>query len=136
MGIAGGVESMSNGNMMDAVNPNLISEQVFENELAQNCLMPMGITSENVAKEFGVDRATQDKMAFESHQKAALSQKNGWSKTEITPYKTIVKDEKGEQKEVIVDKDDGCRPETTVAGLGKLKPAFSKDGTTTAGNSS
>jgi acetyl-CoA acyltransferase 1 len=57
MGIAGGVETMSNGNMMDAVNPNLLSEQVFENEKAQNCLMPMGITSENVAKEFGVDRA-------------------------------------------------------------------------------
>ncbi len=67
MGIAGGVETMSNGNMMDAVNPNLLSEQVFENELAQNCLMPMGITSENVAKEFGVDRATQDQLAFESH---------------------------------------------------------------------
>ena len=57
MGIAGGVETMSNGNMMDAVNPNLLSEQVFENEKAQNCLMPMGITSENVAKEFNVDRA-------------------------------------------------------------------------------
>lgn len=60
MGIGGGVETMSNGNMMDAVNPNLLSEQVFENELAQNCLMPMGITSENVAAEFGIDRATQD----------------------------------------------------------------------------
>lgn len=58
MGIAGGVESMSNGNMMDAINPNLISEAVFANEFAQNCLMPMGITSENVAKEFGVDRIT------------------------------------------------------------------------------
>jgi len=67
MGIAGGVETMSNGNMMDAVNANLLSEQVFENEKAQNCLMPMGITSENVAKEFGVDRATQDQLAFESH---------------------------------------------------------------------
>lgn len=60
MGIAGGVESMSNGNMMDAVNPNLLSEEVFSNELAQNCLMPMGITSENVATDFGVDRASQD----------------------------------------------------------------------------
>jgi acetyl-CoA acyltransferase 1 len=47
-----------------------------------------------------------------------------------------VKDDKGDLKEVLVDKDDGCRPETTVAGLAKLKPAFQKDGTTTAGNSS
>ena len=51
MGIAGGVESMSNGNMMDAVNPNLLGEEVFACEKAQNCLMPMGITSENVAAE-------------------------------------------------------------------------------------
>jgi len=56
MGIGGGVETMSNGNMMDAVNPNLLSEQVFEHELASNCMMPMGITSENVAAEFGVTR--------------------------------------------------------------------------------
>ena len=67
MGIAGGAETMSNGNMMDAVNPSLLSEEVFENEKAQNCLMPMGITSENVAAEFGVDRAAQDQLAFESH---------------------------------------------------------------------
>ena len=60
MGIAGGVESMSNGNLMDAVNPNLLGEEVFACEKAQNCLMPMGITSENVAAEFGVDRASQD----------------------------------------------------------------------------
>jgi acetyl-CoA acyltransferase 1 len=72
--------------------------------------MPMGITSENVAEEFGVDRATQDQMAFESHQKAAISLKNGWSKSEITPYTTTVKDKDGELKEVLVDNDDGCRP--------------------------
>ena len=137
MGIGGGVETMSNGNMMDAVNPNLLSEQVFENELAQNCLMPMGITSENVAKQFGVDRATQDAMAVESHRKAANAQKQGWAQSEITPYKTFVKDDKGEQQEVLVDKDDGVRANTTIEGLAKLKPAFDKKaGTTTAGNSS
>ena len=63
IGIGGGFESMSNANMMDQVNPNLLGEEVFENEAANNCLMPMGITSENVAAEFGVDRATQDAMA-------------------------------------------------------------------------
>merc|ERR1712227_921173 len=68
--------------------------------------------------------------------KAANANKQGWAQKEITPYKTFVQDKDGEQKEVLVDRDDGCRPETTVAGLGKLKPAFQKGGSTTAGNSS
>ena len=63
-------------------------------------------------------------MAFESHQKAARAQKEGWAKKEITPYKTFIKDKEGNQKEVLVDNDDGCRPETTVESLSKLKPAF------------
>lgn len=84
-------------------------ESVFENKKAADCLMPMGITSENVAKTFGVDRAAQDKLAFESHQKAAHAQKQGWFKDEITPYKTTVK-EKDELKEIMVDADDGIRP--------------------------
>ena len=76
-------------------------------------------------------------MAFESHQKAAHAQKMGWSHTEITPYKIVVKDKKGIEKEVFVDRDDGCRPQTTLATLDKLRLAFKKDGgTTTAGNSS
>ena len=58
IGIGGGFESMSNAVMSDQVNPNLLGEEVFECEPANNCLMPMGITSENVAAEFGVDRAT------------------------------------------------------------------------------
>lgn len=48
----------------------------------------------------------------------------------------MIKDKDGNEKEVLVDKDDGIRPETTLEGLKKLKPAFKKDGTTTAGNSS
>ena len=44
--------------MSDQINPNLLGEEVFENENSSNCLMPMGITSENVAAEFGIDRAT------------------------------------------------------------------------------
>lgn len=114
MGIAGGVETMSNGSMKDMQSAKNISKSVYENEKAAACLMPMGLTSENVAKEFGIDRGTQDQLAFESHAKAAAAVKNGWTKTEITPYKTFVKDEKGEQKEILVDMDDGCRPETTL----------------------
>jgi len=136
MGIGGGVETMSNGNMMDAVNPNLLSEQVFEHELASNCMMPMGITSENVAAEFGIDRKAQDTLAYESHQKAANSHKQGWTKKEVTPYTSYVKDKDGNQKEILVDMDDGARPGTTMESLGKLKAAFQKGGSTTAGNSS
>lgn len=96
----------------------------------------MGITSENVATKFGITREQQDKMAVESHMKAAHANKMGWSQQEITPYKTIIKNKDGEETEVMVDRDDGVRPQTTLEGLGKLKPAFKKGGTTTAGNSS
>jgi acetyl-CoA acyltransferase 1 len=60
----------------------------------------------------------------------------GWGQSEITVYETVLKDKDGNEKKVKVDRDDGVRPTTTVAGLGKLKPAFKKGGTTTAGNSS
>jgi len=96
----------------------------------------MGITSENVAEKYGITREQQDKMAVESHKKAAHANKMGWSQAEITPYKTMVKGKDDEEKEVLVDRDDGCRPQTTLEGLGKLKPAFKKGGSTTAGNSS
>jgi len=56
IGIGGGVESMSNFDMMGGVDPNFLDDAVFENEEASNCLMGMGITSENVAKEFGITR--------------------------------------------------------------------------------
>lgn len=75
-------------------------------------------------------------MAFESHKKAAHAQKMGWSQKEITPYETTVTDKEGNEKKVMVDRDDGVRPQTTVEGLAKLKPAFQKGGSTTAGNSS
>jgi acetyl-CoA acyltransferase 1 len=135
-GIAGGFESMSNGNMMDAIKPDLLSEAVFECPNAQNCMMPMGITSENVAEKYGVTRAQQDQLAVDSHRKAAIANKNGWLQSEITPYKTTIKDKDGNTKEVVVDKDDGVRETTTLESLAKLKPAFKKGGTTTAGNSS
>lgn len=136
VGIGAGVESMSLFAMESSVDPNVLSNKVFEHPVAQNCLMPMGITSENVAAKYNISRAKQDQMAFESHQKAARAQKEGWLQKEITPYKTIVKDQDGKEKEVLVDRDDGVRPETTLEGLAKLKPAFKKDGSTTAGNSS
>ena len=56
IGIGGGVESMSNGNMMGQVNAELLSDKVFDHEQAQKCLIPMGITSENVAAKYGITR--------------------------------------------------------------------------------
>jgi len=78
IGIGAGVESMSLFAMEATVDPNVLSPKVFEHEVAQTCLMPMGLTSENVATKFGVSREKQDLMAFESHQKAARAQKEGW----------------------------------------------------------
>jgi len=136
IGIGGGVESMSNFDMQGQVDPNFISEAVFESDTARNCLIPMGMTSENVAEKFGVTRATMDAFACTSHAKATAADKAGWLRSEITPYTTQVKDKEGEMSDVLVDRDEGMRPQTTVESLGKLKPAFKKDGTTTAGNSS
>lgn len=127
---------MSMFSMTSSVDPSKISDKVFEHEAAQKCLMPMGITSENVAEKFGITRQKQDQMAFESHQKAAHAQKMGWSKEEITVYETTVVDKEGNEKKVTVNMDDGVRPQTNLEGLAKLKPAFKKGGSTTAGNSS
>ena len=55
-GIGGGVESMSNGSMTSAVDPEKLSPLVFENEKTRDCLMPMGMTSENVAEKYGITR--------------------------------------------------------------------------------
>lgn len=96
----------------------------------------MGETSENVAQKYGIGRDKQDKMAVESHAKAFKAQQSGLFDSEIVPVKTTVLDKEGKSVEVVVTKDDGIRKETTMESLAKLKPAFRKDGTTTAGNSS
>lgn len=117
--------------------PTGFSEKVMENQLAQDCLIPMGITSENVAAKYGITREMQDTFGAESMQKAAKAQKEGLWKDEILPIKVKWTDPKTqEEKEVVVDKDDGIRDNVTAQVLGKLKPAFSATGTTTAGTSS
>jgi acetyl-CoA acyltransferase 1 len=95
----------------------------------------MGITSENVATQFGVSRAEQDQFAFQSQARAARAQEQGLFKEEIVPLAVTIKDKDGNAQNVVVDKDDGIRA-TTLEALAKLRPAFKKDGTTTAGNSS
>ncbi|KAL0722218.1 hypothetical protein Bca4012_036817 [Brassica carinata] len=134
IGIGAGLESMTTNPMAweGSVNP-----AVKKFEQAQNCLLPMGVTSENVAQRFGVSRQEQDQAAVDSHRKAAAATAAGKFKDEIIPVKTKLVDPKtGDETPITVSVDDGIRPTTTLATLGKLKPVFKKDGTTTAGNSS
>ncbi|KAG6667788.1 3-ketoacyl-CoA thiolase 2, peroxisomal-like [Carya illinoinensis] len=134
IGIGAGLESMTANPMAweGSVNPKV---KAFEQ--AQNCLLPMGITSENVAHRFGVTRQEQDQAAVESHRRAAAATAYGKFKDEIIPVPTKIVDPKtGEEKSVTISVDDGIRPTTTVSDLAKLKPVFKKDGSTTAGNSS
>jgi len=134
IGIGAGLESMSINSMgwEGQVNP-----RITELQKAQDCLLPMGITSENVAHRYGVTRQEQDQAAAESHRRAAAATSSGKFKDEIVPVPTKIVDPKtGEEKKVVISVDDGVRPGTTASGLAKLKPVFKKDGTTTAGNSS
>lgn len=81
-------------------------------------------------------REEQDQLAVESHAKAAYARKNGLFAKEIIPVKTVQYDKQGNEKQVTISQDDGIREGTTLKVLGKLRPAFKKNGTTTAGNSS
>ncbi|KAL5562068.1 hypothetical protein UlMin_031815 [Ulmus minor] len=104
---------------------------------ARDCLLPMGITSENVAERYGVTRQEQDQAAVESHRRAAAATASGKFRDEIIPVSTKIVDPKtGAEKPVIVSIDDGIRPNANLSDLAKLKPAFKKDGSTTAGNAS
>ena len=91
----------------------------------------MGQTAENVAEKWQISREQQDEFAAASQNKAEAAQKDGRFKDEIVPF--TVKTRKGD---VIVDTDEHVRHGATVEGMGKLKPAFTKDGTVTAGNAS
>jgi len=91
----------------------------------------MGNTAENVAQKYQITRADQDELAARSQQRAVAAQEAGRFKDEIVPV--TIKTRKGDQ---IVDKDEYPRAGTTVEVLSKLRPAFAKDGTVTAGNAS
>ncbi|XP_012892533.1 PREDICTED: 3-ketoacyl-CoA thiolase B, peroxisomal-like, partial [Dipodomys ordii] len=133
IGMACGVESMS---MAERGNPGNISSRLVDNKKARDCLIPMGITSENVAERFGISREQQDAFALASQQKAARAQSQGCFRAEIVPVTTTVLDAKGDPQTLTVSQDEGIRPSTTLEGLAKLKPAFKDGGSTTAGNSS
>lgn len=113
------------------------SDAVLSNPESEDCLLPMGITSENVAADYGITRAQQDAFAAKSFQKAAAAAKAGRFRDEIVPLKVTWVDPKTEEaKEIVVAADDGIRDGVTAESLSKLKPAFRKDGSTHAGNAS
>ncbi|MAD33265.1 MAG: acetyl-CoA C-acyltransferase [Planctomycetes bacterium] len=95
------------------------------------CKFFMAQTAENVAKRVGISREEQDEYALRSHQLGAAAVKAGKFAAEIAPM-TVTKG----RKEFVVDTDDHIKPETTMEGLQKLRPAFGKEGTVTAGNAS
>lgn len=122
LAIAGGVESMSSCSFEGAT-PIVDFATVKRHVGAASCMIPMGVTSENVARHFGVSRTAMDKFALESHRKADQAQKLGFFHEEIVAIHGV-------------GADDGVRAGGTLESLAELKPAFDKAGSTTAGNSS
>ncbi len=133
--IAGGAESMSLIPMGGhTIRPN--SELVIN---APEYYMGMGHTAEEVAKRYGVSREDQDAFAVESHKRAAKAIKEGKFDDEIVPVEVVQRVEKGnkiEERTITFEMDEGVREGTTVEVLSTLRPAFSVNGTVTAGNSS
>ncbi len=130
--VAGGTETMTmvpmGGNKVSA-NPDLM-------EKLPEVYVTMGRTAENVAERFKVAREDQDKLAAESQKRAATAREKGVFKEEIAPMQVRYFDDAGAAKDVLLDNDTILRPETTLEGLSKLKPAFDPKGTVTAGNAS
>ncbi|PON24577.1 3-ketoacyl-CoA thiolase [Trichoderma gamsii] len=133
MGIGGAMESMTRNYGSKAI-PTVVWEKLRESNVqaARDCLLPMGITSENIARRYGISRADQDAFALVSHTKAAKAQAEGRFKDEIVPVELL--SDTGDVIAVI--EDDGIRPNASLEQLAKLKPAFLPDGASTAGNSS
>jgi len=92
----------------------------------------MGVTAENVATDYHVSREDQDELAAESHRRAAAAQAAGYFKEQIFPIE--IPGKRG--KVTVVDTDEHVRAEVSVEDMAKLRPAFAKDGTVTAGNAS
>ncbi len=133
--IAGGVESMSLVPMTGwklAPNYNVT-------KTTPNYYLGMGLTAEELAKEYKISREEQDFFSFNSHMKATNAIKNGYFKDQIVPIEVehvYIEDNKRKTKKFVVDTDEGPRADTTLEALAKLKPVFAENGTVTAGNSS
>ena len=136
--VAGGMESMSNAPyLLPRVREGLrmgdgkVVDSLINDGLwcsFENC--HMGMSGEVVAEKYAVGREEQDRYAAESHRKAAHATRQGWFKDEILPIS--IPQRKGEP--IVIDVDEPIREDTTPETLSKLKPAFKKDGSVTAGN--
>lgn len=138
--IAGGGESMSNVSysIKNArwglrLRHQELSDGVWDGLMDHHTGLIMGMTAENVAEKYNVSREEQDKFAYRSQMRTKKAIEEGRFKDEIVPV-MVPGEKKGALK--IVDTDEYPRPETTLDKLGKLSPAFKKDGTVTPGNSS
>jgi len=125
--VAGGTETMSlipMGGHKLSPNPTLI-------DTYPDTYLGMGITAENVARKYGIDREASDRFALDSHRKAVAALDAGRFKDEIVPLAVTL-----DGKALTFDTDEGPRRDTDLAALAKLKPAFAADGIVTAGNAS
>ncbi|MET7255696.1 acetyl-CoA C-acyltransferase [Dyadobacter fermentans] len=135
--IAGGTESMS-------LVPTMGWKTALNYEIAHtnpDYYLSMGLTAEQVAKDFNISREAQDEFSFQSHQKALRAQREGWFADGIVPVtvkETYFDQASGKKKtkETVISQDEGPRADTTVDALNKLKPVFAAGGSVTAGNSS
>lgn len=148
-GIGAGMESMTRNYGSKAV-PTQLWPELKESGVkdARDCIMPMGITSENVAERYAISRADQDTFAAASHNRASKAQKAGLFDSEIVPVSVTNPPAEVDDRSpnplhpppsetVHVSQDDGIRNNASIESMATLKPAFIKDtGTTTAGNSS
>ena len=139
--VAGGMENMSAAPYLvpKARSGYRMGDGVLVDEMIKDglwCAMDnchMGVTAENVAEKYGISREVQDKIGYESQQKAAAAIKEGKFKDEIVPV--VIPQKKGDP--LVFDTDEHVRAETTLEGLGKLPTAFKKEGgSVTAGNAS
>nr|WP_082928214.1 MULTISPECIES: acetyl-CoA C-acyltransferase [Cupriavidus] len=137
--IAAGVESMSMVPMMG--NTPSMSPSIFARDENVGIAYGMGLTAEQVARQWKVSREDQDAFALASHQKALAAQQAGEFADEITPVEIVEKlpnlaSGEVELKTRTLSLDEGPRPDTSLEGLAKLRPVFANKGSVTAGNSS
>jgi acetyl-CoA acyltransferase len=141
--VAGGTESMS----MVPMGGNKVAPNPWLMDHYPDAYISMGLTAENVAKKYGISREQADEFSLASHQKALAAISAGKFKDEIVPvevsYTLVENGEKGHSNgarpktiKLLFDTDEGPRPDTSLAALAKLKPAFHSRGLVTAGNSS
>jgi len=143
--VSGGVESMTRspyvqlkkGAAWDRRPPEIADTTVgwrFVNrKMPAEWTIGLGETAEKVARQYGITRQEQDAFAYESQQRAARAMTAGVFRDEIVP---VPVEQRGSAAARLIDTDEHPRPDVTVEGLAKLKPAFAKDGTVTAGSSS